>query len=346
MKKTINISIGGLSFVVEEDAYAKLEAYLSGVKKHFASYPDADEIVSDMESRMAEQFLSKTGEAKIISLPLVNELISSMGEPEHFGGEKPADSGPELASSKGFGRRLMRNPDDSMLAGVCGGISAYLGVEDPIWIRILFVLFVIFGGSGVLLYIILWIIMPEARTDTEKMQMRGESINIKNVEAVVKDRVNELKKKDTGPIKNFLKGLGSVFSVIISFFAKVVGFGLVLIGALAIAGLVFAIVSILFNFDSSFWGITLVGLSRDALFYTAIICLFFTLFFPVSIIIQLGASLISGKWAFGKTGFFVSFVLWVLAVSIFVNITIKLAPQIEESARMVENWSQVTSSFH
>lgn len=191
MKKTINISIGGMSFQIEEDAYERLDAYLKSVKSHFASYPESAEIVSDIEDRVADQFSVKAGASKIITLPVVEELIGIMGKPEEMSGGKTASAEPAANEFRALGKRLYRNPDDVIIAGVCSGLAAYIGV-DPVWVRLAFAVTIFFGGFGVLLYIILWVIVPEAKTDTEKMQMRGEPINLKNVEANIKERISEI----------------------------------------------------------------------------------------------------------------------------------------------------------
>ena len=266
VKKTISISIGGYSFQVEEDAYARLEKYLSGVKERFASYVGADEIVSDIEGRMAEQFTGKAGESKIVTLAIVEEMIAVMGQPEQMGGEDRATghAGSATGSSDFSGKRFYRSLDNAMLGGVASGIAAYFGDFDPLWVRLAFALSVFFGGLGVVLYLILWIIVPAARTDTEKMQMRGEPVNLRNIEETVKARVDEVKNRDYSGFKKILvlpfrflgaviRAAGSVSKNLFSVVFRIVGFFLTVAAALAIAGIVVALVSILFNAHSSYF---------------------------------------------------------------------------------------------
>jgi phage shock protein PspC (stress-responsive transcriptional regulator) len=194
MKKTINISLAGISFIAEDDAYHRLDEYLNSLRKHFATFPDAEEIVRDIEARFAEQFSGKAGGVQAITLAEVENLIASMGSPEQFGDEQQEKK--EESSGKDafiLGKKLYRNPDDAIIAGVASGIAAYFGV-DAIWIRLLFVLVTFATGFGILIYIVMWVLMPEAKTETEKMQMRGEPVNLKNLEQTIKERAEELKK--------------------------------------------------------------------------------------------------------------------------------------------------------
>jgi phage shock protein PspC (stress-responsive transcriptional regulator) len=192
MNKTISTNIGGSVFYIDEDAYNELEAYLKGVKKHFSVYPDSEEIIKDMEARIAERFL-ESNKAKVnkpIGLSEVKNLISAMGRIEDFESAEPKKPEQESEASK----KLMRNPDNQIIAGVSSGLAAYFNT-DPLIVRLLFALTLLFGGFGIFLYIVLWIIMPEAKTATEKLQMSGERITLGSVEQQLKEGVNELKSK-------------------------------------------------------------------------------------------------------------------------------------------------------
>src|SRR5262245_43055011 len=115
MKKTITINLGGTVFNIEEDAYEKLRSYLDSVKSHFAD----EEIVSDIEGRMAELFAEKSGESKIVTMTLVEEMVKSMGRVEDFGGEIKGETEPKQI------RRLFRDGDDKIIAGVASGLAHY-----------------------------------------------------------------------------------------------------------------------------------------------------------------------------------------------------------------------------
>ena len=163
MNKTITINISGAVFNIEEDAYARLKSYIEKLRTCFSSTEGGDEIVSDIESRIAELFQERISPNKqVITEDDVQVVIEVMGQPEDYMDEEdsePTDSTSDAGSTRIDSRKFYRDPDDHILGGVCSGISQYLG-WDPVILRLLFALSVIFGGVGVIAYIILWIIIP------------------------------------------------------------------------------------------------------------------------------------------------------------------------------------------
>lgn len=187
MNKTIIININSIVFHIEEDAYETLRAYMIDIKKHFGNTAESKEILEDIENRIAEMFSEHihSGRKEVLNVDDVENVIKRMGrvsdfqDSEALGEEFDEPMSAEKSSSNHSGRKLMRDPDDKILGGVCSGLAHYFAME-PRWIRVLLVLFVLIGGSGVLVYIILWIIMPEAETRADKMVMRGEVPNLEN----------------------------------------------------------------------------------------------------------------------------------------------------------------------
>lgn len=199
MNKTVSINLGGYPFHINEDAFDYVHHYLESIRNHFSTSEGCDEILYDIEVRMAELFQEHLKGRPIVSMKEVDEVIQVMGKPEDFGAEpieQPAyQYGREKQSAGGSiktGKRLFRDPDDQKLAGVCSGISAYFGIDDPVWIRLAFVLFTIFGGFGAVTYIILWFIVPEAVTASDKLAMRGEPTTVENIAKKVEEEINEL----------------------------------------------------------------------------------------------------------------------------------------------------------
>jgi phage shock protein PspC (stress-responsive transcriptional regulator) len=158
MKKTLNITIGGRVFAIEEDAYEKLNNYLEAVKKTFASYPDPQEIIADMEDRLAEQFqtMHEKDGVQFITLQNVETVIAIMGTPEDIEHETDKEESSSTKDETRFEapRRLYRNSDDKIIFGVCSGLAAYFGL-DAVWIRIGFIILTLLWGSGIIVYIIL-----------------------------------------------------------------------------------------------------------------------------------------------------------------------------------------------
>jgi phage shock protein PspC (stress-responsive transcriptional regulator) len=181
MKKTTNANIGGRVFTLEEDAYADLTTYLKAVEKNLGRNPDKEEILADIESAIAERLSQQMTKYKqVITAEDINALKRTMGSAEEFGEEE--DAGDETVREENEEpKKLYRNPDDMAIAGVASGIAAYFGI-DVVIIRILFVLATVFWGWGIVLYIILWIVMPEAKSVSDKLRMRGRPITIEKIE--------------------------------------------------------------------------------------------------------------------------------------------------------------------
>jgi len=183
MKTTVTINLGGLIFHIDDDAYGVLHSYLIAIERQFANEADPKEIISDIESRLAELFTETLGNKKdVISKEDVAKVISIMGEPQDFSveDEQTNQNTRKNMSTYQTTKRLYRDPDNRVLGGVCGGLGAYFN-SDPLLFRILFII-IFFGlGSGLIIYIILWIAIPEANTTAQKLEMRGEAITIENI---------------------------------------------------------------------------------------------------------------------------------------------------------------------
>ncbi len=198
MKKTLTVNLGGTVFHIDEDAYRLLDNYLSNLKSHFRKQKGAEEIVSDMETRISELFAEKlTAGLQVITIAHVEEVIGRMGKPEEMdesaaeedGGHAPnfATGAAESTYGTESRRRLYRNPDDKILGGVASGMAAYFAWETR-WMRVLFFVLLFLPYCPMFIaYIVLWIIIPEARTATEKLNMRGEDVTLENIGKTVTD---------------------------------------------------------------------------------------------------------------------------------------------------------------
>ena len=225
MKKTVNINLGGIIFHIDEDAYASLQNYLESIKKHYSKEEGCEEIASDIESRIAELIQEKS--IQIISVSDVEELISIMGKPESYEDNEEEEEATKETSgtteTKKAKRRIYRNTDNEIIGGVCSGIATYFNI-DPVIIRLLFILG-LFTGGGVLIYIILWAIVPAAKTTSEKLQMKGEKVNAENIKKTIQKEFENLKstieKVDAQNQKNKVK---TMFQSIASFLMSLIGY--------------------------------------------------------------------------------------------------------------------------
>lgn len=199
MNKTLNINLGGYPFIIDDEAYELLDRYLSSIRRHFQYSSSYAEITGDIESRLAEIFSEKLGSRTIININDVNAAIEIMGKPEDFGAEPLENQGSQSSyrsqTNQGeyrTGKRLFRDPEDKVFGGVCSGIAAYFGIEDPLWVRIFFALLVFVFGVSAIFYFILWVAIPEATSSADRLAMRGEPINISNIAKVVEEEFNNL----------------------------------------------------------------------------------------------------------------------------------------------------------
>ena len=192
MKITVSVNLGGYSFHIDEDAYADLKRYLKNLELHFAGEESAAEILSDIETRIAELFRAKMTDFKqVITIEDVNEAIKILGTPEDID-DKNGQSLHDKFSSTGY-HRMYRDTDHRIIGGVCAGMGAYWDI-DPLIMRIIFVALVFAGGLGVLTYLILWVVLPEARTTAEKIEMKGNPVNIHNIKESVKQEFENVRK--------------------------------------------------------------------------------------------------------------------------------------------------------
>jgi len=226
MNKIFNVNLGGYPFTMDEDAYHKLNRYLDTIAAHFAESEGCDEILEDIEARMAELFNDRLKTKAIVNVKDLEGVISIMGRPEDFGASPIEDepiynnrnSSRNTKSKIKVGKRLFRDGEEKVIGGVCSGIAAYFGITDPIWVRVGWFLSVIFLGIPLLIYPLLWVIVPVAKTAGDKLAMKGEPANISNIAKTVEDELNDLSNtinemaKDLGSKKKNIKG--SYFSPI------------------------------------------------------------------------------------------------------------------------------------
>lgn len=237
MNKTVTINISGIIFHIEEDAYESLSKYLITIKGYFSKTDGGNEIMSDIEARIAELLQQKINASKQVVLMIdVDHVKSIMGKPEEFGGEQTKDE-PKSAeeqtntNSEKVKRRLFRNPDEKAIGGVCSGLAEYFDV-DTVWIRLAMFLLIFFGGISLWVYIILWIIIPEAKTTADKFAMRGESANINNIMQSFKDEANDVKNRfknndfantASGNVSRILNGFFNIVGRLIGLFLLFLG---------------------------------------------------------------------------------------------------------------------------
>lgn len=285
MNKTVNINLAGIFFHIDEDAYLKLQRYLEAIKRSFTDSQGRSEIIADIEARIAELFNERVqNDKQVIRIKEVDEVISIMGQPEDYlVDDEIFEDEPQTSYKRKStpSKKLYRDTDNSYVGGVSSGLSHYFGI-DAIWIRLAWILLIFGAGTGILLYILLWILVPEAKTTSEKIMMTGEPVNISNIEKKIKDGFENVTetvsdvaknvsdsvgaaaknvsdsvsnaaknvdfKKQGNSIKSssrtFFDTIGEVIMFFFKVFAKFIGILLIIIGAATLIGLIIGLFSL------------------------------------------------------------------------------------------------------
>jgi phage shock protein PspC (stress-responsive transcriptional regulator) len=255
MNKVISINIGGSIFQVEENAYTRLNEYLNSLKQYFMNKPEGNEVITDIENRIAELLQEKLNALKsAITSDDVNEVISSMGSPKDFAMEEEETQHEQNSTgaqsntqqNQHARARIYRDPEGRIMGGVCSGLGYYFNI-DPLWIRLIFVVLMFAGGSAILIYIVLWIIIPEAKTTAEKLQMRKEKINVDNIQKSVQTEFSKV--KDKVQSRNFQDQAVS-FARKFADLIKIVVLGILRIAG-RFAGVIFFIAAVMFFLSSA-----------------------------------------------------------------------------------------------
>ena len=236
MKKTININLAGFVFYIDEDAYETLQKYLNNIRTYLGNTEGREEIIGDIESRIAELFSEK--QKQVITLVEVNEIIEVMGQPEDYMTEEEF----EETTFQQPNKRLFRDPDNTVLGGVCSGVGHYLKI-DAVWIRLIF-LALLWSGLSILFYFVLWAIIPKAETTAQKLEMKGKAATLSNIEDYVrkgyenvKDDFKNVDFKGAGEkakrgASGFFAFLGELISKLFSALGKILSFIASILGKL------------------------------------------------------------------------------------------------------------------
>ncbi len=219
MNKVVKVSIGNIAFTLEEEAHIAIDKYLNELSLYYEGNESGPEIIDGIEERMAELFVEKLGKDVIVTLPVAKEVIAILGKPEYFDQEENN----RKESRRNNGKRLYRNVENTVLGGVFGGLGAYFNI-DPIIFRVIYViLFVLsffanwgIGTSLFIIYVIMWVIIPEAKTVAQKCAMKGDSTTIASIQKNVENGVKEVKNSNVISVLGTIveKCLGFIFTII------------------------------------------------------------------------------------------------------------------------------------
>ncbi len=234
-------SISGIAFILETDAYDCLAGYLESLRTKYASSEEGEEIIADIEARIAELILSAQDNSRTVALPLIKNIIAQLGSVEEIEEE------PETTEKRAprIPRRLYRDPDAAKLGGVCAGLGRYFSV-DPVWIRLGLFLPLILSWMGhipflgwcnpfmgnlfgifVFGYLIMWFVVPAARTARQKLEMEGEAVTVQNIDNRTSSR-NDVDGHSKQVVANTVSGFGMVILILLKIVAGLLVTGLMI----------------------------------------------------------------------------------------------------------------------
>jgi phage shock protein PspC (stress-responsive transcriptional regulator) len=352
MNKTVNINLGGLVFHIDEDAYKKLTHYFEAIKHSLSNTSGQDEIIKDIEIRISELISEKhTSDKQVISLREVEEIISIMGQPEDYRieGDEPINAEPIYTNNK-ITKKLYRDEENAAIGGVLAGLGHYFGIDKAI-LRVILLIMVFAGGTGVVAYIILWIAMPAAKTTSEKLEMRGEPVTISNIEKKVREEIDTLSEKlkstDFDKMKQEMKSngekfknnFGEIIRSVLNIFAKVIG-ALMILCSLGVL-VVFLIGVLAFgttNFpDFPFHSFVELGNFTDYPVWFFGLLFYLAVSIPSVFVLLLGIKIIApNSKSIGSIAKYLLLAIWIIAIGILISIGVKQASEYAYDGRVFE----------
>ncbi|MBS1571070.1 MAG: PspC domain-containing protein, partial [Bacteroidetes bacterium] len=332
MNKTLSIGLAGFSFVIEEHAYIKLSDYLTALRNSL-DQEESEEVMHDIEIRMVELFRDSLGKREVINDNDVEKIISKIGTPEVIEEQEEAYVAKDKTktSQRNFSteKQLFRDPENAKIGGVCAGLAHYFGI-DISWMRIIWALLIILGLSNkgistmliITIYVVLWIVLPQAKSASDFLKMKGKPLNFDNLKEE-SGKIVEFANESSQKIGDFINqnkpiinktgsGIGRVIVVFLGAIFGLMGLSL-LFSAIAILGT---------SIDNDF--ISLPGdlqffLQDGFLKYFGIACAFLTVFIPSFIFLYISIRLISPKTKLNYTGYVLGGLvfLWIIFLGLF-----------------------------
>ncbi|WP_423147519.1 PspC domain-containing protein [Rubrolithibacter danxiaensis] len=340
MNKTIIININGIVFHIEEDAYEVLKNYMTEVKRHFAYTADSEEIVTDIENRIAEMFTERLEQEKkqVILLEDVQDVTSRMGRVSDFETDEE-ESAPRAE------RKLYRDTEDRIIGGVCSGLGHYFNIEAR-WVRVIAFLTMFLGGTGLMIYIILWIVMPRANTRAERMAMKGEEINLQNFKRNFEEEIDALRHniskahQEARPaidragsfFSEFFSNLGNAIGKLLKVLVKIAGVFIIVTGGIILFGLIIGLISLLgFINDYEYTIFPLNAVNPDYIAPLSI-SVFIVVFIPVIALILFALRIFSNRRIVSRTTAFGLLIIWISGLFMGIYYGASIGSQFKEDA--------------
>ena len=338
MNKTVSINIGGQFFHIDEDAFNQLDTYINAIKQSINT-EGKEEIIADIESRIAELFYERIQQPNgVIRKENVEEIISIMGQPEDY----IIEDEPRFSQTNAYNdeyttsdskttRKLYRNPDQKVIAGVCSGIGNYFNI-DPVWVRILFLVLIFFYGVPLLIYPILWIIIPKAVTPSQILEMKGIPVNINNIEKEVRDSLGK-----------YIDGSKRAVSTGTNIIKKFIGVTLIIFSITAIFGSGFGPLALMSNSSklNNDFPLSTLNLEQYIDFpvspLTVGILFFLCCALPFFMLLLAGIKLVYSKMKHTRWIIFILAIIWIACTSIIGYLIFQVSINKDEISDAIEN---------
>ncbi len=367
MKKVININLGGMVFAIEEDAFAHLEEYLSDIKDHFKSDDSGDEIIVDIESSIAEKFSAKNKNIKhAVTSKDVKKVISELGTVEDLDQES-SDEAPQKSSKKSSKsdkkekpcKRIYRDSDDVVLGGVCSGLAKYFSI-DPVVSRILFIIFTfITDGFGIFVYIVLWVIVPKAKTASQKISMKGESPSLESIKKFMEDKTSNIPESTKNIFQKIIHFPFLILKMLVNFIKSIFPFFRILFGAILffVSGImIFVLTLLLFMFLAQMSGDVIFEMDRITYHFfnqlthendltQGLISFYLSLIIPFIFFIAASVYLIFNRKSFGVMGSVILIFVWMMALSYTFIFGVKNTSNVEKMIHSFEIEGQTNPDY-
>ena len=356
MNKTIIININGIVFHIEEDAYEILKSYMNDVQRHFMNSADSLEITTDIENRIAEMFneiLLKEGKQVVVEQD-VKQVVEQMGSVADFEAEEAGTTATPNAQQafayKSANRRLFRDPDDHLVAGVCAGIANYFDFS-PVWVRLLFALSFAFAGSGLILYVILWIVVPKAISRADRMAMKGEKLNLQGFKNNFEEELNTVKgnladfHNEAKPFVyktrdfagDFFQHLGTFIGGAGKVILKLMGIALLIACFGSIIALLVGIVAAFAYGNTGIYHLFPFNIINYEVNNIFLVCSVLMLIIPLLAIILVVINLVFKNVGITRTTGSALLLTWVVALSVVIYYTAKISANFKSGASFSQN---------
>ena len=359
MNKTVSINLAGIFFHIDEDAYQNLKNYFKAIKKSLQNSEGESEILADIEGRVSELFSERIKSSQhVISNKEVDEIVSIMGQPEDYKiDEALFEESPEQEKSDIHKRRLFRDSDGAYVGGVSAGLGHYFGI-DPLLIRLVWVLLIFGAGMGPLLYVILWILIPAAKTTAENLAMMGKPVTISNIEKKVQeefenvkaslervknsvnsDKINDLGSTIQSKSRSFFETLCDIAMFLFKLFFKAIGLLFIVVSISSLIGFFISLLTVGIADAVHFPGLDfadLVNSSTLPLWLVSILALLIA-GIPIVFLLILGLRMVSSRAPqLNRYTKLALLGVWIIVLITLITLSLKLASDYRINASVTE----------